>query len=387
LILLRYFSKEVLLNTTAVSLVLLLVMLSTRFVKYLASAAAGNLDTDVVFQLILYRIPDYLQLILPLGLFVALLLVYGRLYLDNEMRVLYAAGLSRFRILKFVFIPVLLVTVLVAIISLWISPQAWTKVEVIYHQQDMRSELDSLKAGQFQPFRDNHGVIYTETISSDTTTEDHAVGTGAQPPQSVMGNVYIFQQEESQRDGETQRGDVVIVAKSGKQIIDERGRYLILEQGYRLRDLKNENRFERVEFARYGQKIESRSQTDTPNLPTDTVPTSLLLNSDRRDYQAAWQWRISVVLLVPIVALIAVALGKADPRQGRYFKILPAILLYLLYLILLNVARDQLNAGRLPIFLGVWWVHALFLLTGYVLFNLENWAPVFSVKLQRVFRK
>ncbi len=385
MILLRYFSKEVLLNTTAVSLVLLLIMLSTRFVKYLASAAAGNLDTGVVFQLILYRIPDFLQLILPLGLFVALLLVYGRLYLDNEMRVLYAAGISRFRILMSMLPPVLLVTLLVAFISLWLSPLALEKVEIIYHQQDVRSELDSLKAGQFQPFRNNRGIIYTEEITEDVVAEKAdsiALGGEAQvlpsmqAPQMHMKNVYIFQQEDFQVDGDTQRGDVVIVAKSGKQLIDERGRYLLLEQGYRLRDIKSEHRFEKVEFARYGQRIENHHATEA-QLETDALPNDLLRQSSRRDYQVAWQWRLSVVLLVPVVALIAIALGKADPRQGRYFKILPAILLYLLYLILLNVARTQLIAGKLPLAWGMWWVHGLFFLTGYLLFNIENWMPAF----------
>lgn len=402
LILLRYFIKEVLLSTTAVSLVLLVVMLSTRFVKYLANAAAGTLDTSVVFLLILYRIPDFLQLILPLGLFVALLLFYGRLYLDNEMRVLSAAGISRLHILMLTLVPVLLITLIVAIVSLYISPRALAKVESIYHQQDVRSELDSLKPGQFQPFRDNRGVIYTESINNKTidnkavdtktvsaeTTDTNTVATDSPDagtpavaaPQSSrlrMENVYIFQQEDVLRDGLTQREDVVIAAKTGKQVIDEHGRYLVLEQGYRLKGDRDKNQFEKVEFARYGQKIASHNQADA-QLQTDAVPTDVLRQSERRDYQVAWQWRISVALLVPIVALIAVALGKADPRQGVYFKIFPAILTYLFYLIMLSLARDQLIAGKIPLFLGLWWVHGLFLVLGCLLFNSEYWMPVFS---------
>jgi len=389
LILLRYLSKEVLLNTTAVSLVLLLVMLSGRFVKYLANAAAGTLDTRVVFELILYRIPDFLQLILPLGLFIALLLVYGRLYMDNEMRVLFAAGISRFQILLSVLVPVFLVTGAVAIITLWITPSTMAKVEIIYHQQDGRSELDSLKAGQFQPFRDNRGVIYTESIDNKATAEPSPTvttlpATPVQPPlqpqqQSAarMKNVYVFQQQEFQRDDSSQSGDIIVVANSGKQVVDERGRYLVLEQGYRWRDLKNENRFEKVEFAHYGQRIENRQQTEA-QLETDALPSDVLRMSNRLDYQVAWQWRISVILLVPIVALIAVALGKVDPRQGRYLKILPAIFLYLVYLILLNVMRDQLAHAAFSPFWGMWWVHGVFLLVGYGLFNFENWRLALS---------
>lgn len=365
MILLRYFSKEVLLNTMAVSLVLLLVMLSARFVKYLASAAAGNLDTAVVFQLIAYRVPDFMQLILPLGMFIALLLVYGRLYLDNEMRVLYAAGISRFRVFLFTLAPVLFVTAVVAAISFSLSPRASAKVQKIIDEQDVRSELDALKEGRFQLFRNNQGVIYVESIGvKPGAVATVPVSTVSSPATMQMKNVYIFQQDALQRN-------VVVVAKTGNQLVDERGRYLVLEEGYRLKELGGEHRIEKVEFARYGQRIENRGQAET-QLQTDALPSEVLRTSERVDYRVAWQWRLAIVLLVPVVALIAVALGKADPRQGRYFKLLPAVLLYLLYLVLLNVVRDKLTAGKLPLFPGMWPIHILFLLIGCLLFNFER---------------
>jgi lipopolysaccharide export system permease protein len=377
-ILRRYFLKEVLSNTLAVSLVLLLVMLSTRFVKYLAAAAAGNLDTRVVLVLVLYRIPDFLQLILPLGLFVALLLVYARLYLDNEMRVLHAAGISRLRILGWMQVPVLLVTLVVAGISLWLAPQTLERVETIYQQQDSRSEIDSLQAGRFQPFRDRSGVIYTESIQHAEPEAEQSGQSSASTrfshnaAQTQMENVYLFQQELSAEDGSAEQGNVVVVAKKGSEGLDEHGRYLILEQGYRINEHRLEKRFEKIEFARYGQKIEVNRQADALNLETDAQPTLTLQSSSRRDYQVAWQWRLSIILLTPVVALIAVALGKVDPRQGRYLKILPAILLYLVYLVMLNVVRNQLLSGKLPLSWGLWWVHGLFLLVGCGLFNLES---------------
>lgn len=51
----------------AVSGILLLVFMSGRFIKYLAEAAAGELAGDVLFQIMAYRFPGFLELILPLG--------------------------------------------------------------------------------------------------------------------------------------------------------------------------------------------------------------------------------------------------------------------------------------------------------------------------------
>jgi lipopolysaccharide export system permease protein len=46
-----------------------------------------------------FRLPGFLQLILPLGLFLGILLAYGRLYLESEMTVLSATGMSQQRLL------------------------------------------------------------------------------------------------------------------------------------------------------------------------------------------------------------------------------------------------------------------------------------------------
>ena len=93
---------------------------------------------------------------------------------------------------------------------------------------------------------------------------------------------------------------------------------------------------------------------------------------NRLRHQAELQWRLSIPLLVFVVTLLAVPLAKVNPRQGRFLKLLPAILLYMAYLALLIGARGQLDKGRIPMQLGLWWVHVLFLLIGAGLFL---WQP------------
>jgi len=362
IILLRYFSREVLSTTLGVSLVLLLIFLSQRFVKYLANAAAGDLEPAALLPLILYRIPGMLELILPLALFIALLLVYGRLYLDNEMRVLFSAGISRLRLLMLTFVPVGLLAALLGFISLWLSPWSLTQVQLLWKNQENRSELDSLSEGKFQPFRNGSGVIYVEHMLPVSTTDPAS----DQSPGKQMQGVYIFQGQGGTED------EVVIVAEQGSQIADERGRYLLLQNGYRLRTIRDTQRMERVDFARYGQRIEVQSSTELQNLKVDALSTLELRGSSRPDYQAALQWRFSLIFLMPVVALLAIAFGKADARQGRYLKVLPAILLYLVYLVILNMVRDQLAEGKLSGILPFLGVHLLFLCMGALVLMRED---------------
>ena len=44
----------------------------------------------------------------------------------------------------------------------------------------------------------------------------------------------------------------------------------------------------------------------------------------------------------------------------------PAILLYLIYLVLLNAARGAIEEERLSSFVGLWSIHIVFLLLGLV---------------------
>ncbi len=81
----------------------------------------------------------------------------------------------------------------------------------------------------------------------------------------------------------------------------------------------------------------------------------------------------SLPLSVFIVTLMAIPLSRVNPRQGRYLKLLPAILLYMSYLAILISVRSSLEKGKLPLSLGMWWVHAIYLSIGLLLFY---WEPL-----------
>ena len=101
--------------------------------------------------------------------------------------------------------------------------------------------------------------------------------------------------------------------------------------------------------------------------------TAALIGSDAPEEIAALHWRIALPLMVPIVALIALTLSRTDHRRGRYVKMAPAFVVYLLYLMLLTNARSALESGELSPALGMWWVHALFLLVALGLLFYPDW--------------
>lgn len=141
MIIFRYLAREVLVATSAVTAVLLLIITSARLIKYLADAATGKLDAQFVLQVLAFRIPGFLELLLPLGLFLGILLAYGRLYLESEMVVLRACGVSHKRLVLYALGPALLISTLVGGVALYVSPWGVAQAKQIFAQQEARSEL------------------------------------------------------------------------------------------------------------------------------------------------------------------------------------------------------------------------------------------------------
>ena len=358
MIVFRYLSREVLVTLSAVSAVLLVIIMSGRFIKYLAQAASGALDPGVLFLIMGFRLPGFLQLILPLGLFLGILLAYGRLYLESEMTVLAATGMSQQRLLLITLAPAALVSLLVAWLSFSLAPQGATQFSLLINKQDAMTEFDTLVPGRFQALRDGTRVTYTEQLSDDRVN---------------LGGVFISEKRMSS-DQSKDRGITVLVAEKGHQEVRNDGsRYLILENGYRYDGNPGEANYRAIKYDTYGALLPKPDISDEVT-DRDAIPTSELLSGeDSPRNRAELQWRVSLPILVFIVTLMAVPLARVNPRQGRFLKLLPAILLYMAYLTILIAARGALERGKIPQALGLWWVHLIFLAIGLVLLY---WEPL-----------
>ena len=120
--------------------------------KYLA----GN----ILLPVMMYRLPGFLELILPLGLFIGILMAYGRLYVESEMVVLTACGVSPSRLACYTLVPALLVAIIVAALSLVITPLGAAKSAALLNDPSSSQGLQSLAAGRFQARRGSGIVSY-----------------------------------------------------------------------------------------------------------------------------------------------------------------------------------------------------------------------------------
>jgi lipopolysaccharide export system permease protein len=373
LIIFRYLSKQILQVMTAVTLILLVVGLTSRFIQYLGQAVAGELASDVLLLLMFYRLPDFFLVIVPLAFFLGILLVYGRMYAENEMVVLLGSGFSQRRLLALTFLTSITVIIFMAAISLSIAPWGARNTEQLKQNQEQLTEIDLIVAGQFQSFSDGGRITYAERANIVPEV-------GRQ-----LDNVFVALSTESrqgdQSDTESETTPPrILLAENARPVVDAQtgARFMRLENVYQYDGTPGQGDFSIAQFD--AQLILLPESTEFEEiLEEESLATMELIGSNQAEHQAEFQWRLSIILLIPAITLIAVPMSQVDPRQGRYSKLISAAIIYATYFLLLQLTRDMVAEGELNAAVGMWWVHALFITVGILLFRYPDLSRYLSL--------
>jgi lipopolysaccharide export system permease protein len=347
----KYLSRQVYQLLLGITVVLIMVALFSRFIQYLGQAAIGELSSDILVWIVLYRMPDFLLIILPLSLFLSVLVTYSRLYAENEMTIIFNSGMSEWTLLAYTQLIAAIILATVAILSFQLAPWGLRNTESLLLQQGKLTEVDMITAGRFQTFDLGSRVTYSDRVIENSS--------GQRELQNVFVAVPV---------PDSAVGSRIILADFARAIVSGEDRYLELEN---VRQIEGEPGQTDFSISRFETQIfllpESEEVEEIDG--EATLPLSELLGSNNSRLVAELQWRLSLVLLVPILIMLAVPLSRVSPRQGQYSKLFVAILLFASYILLLQICRDAISRGSLSPWVGVWWVHGLYLLLGLGIFN------------------
>ena len=244
MIIFRYLCREILSATFAVCMVLLMILVSGRFVKYLANAVAGNLEPGVLFAVIGYRIPGFLELTLPLAFFLAIMLSFGRLYVENEMSVLKACGISETQLLGYTAVMAVALALVVGWLSLSVSPAGVAKAETIFAAQKEKTELDKLTPKKFYGLSGGKGITYAENVTEEQELEDVFLAVTAGSVENYDSRL------------------VLVLADRGRQQKTEDGSesFLVLDKGYRVEGVPGTHNYQITHFEEYGARLEAKKE-------------------------------------------------------------------------------------------------------------------------------
>ncbi|NJN50810.1 MAG: LPS export ABC transporter permease LptG [Gammaproteobacteria bacterium] len=95
-----------------------------------------------------------------------------------------------------------------------------------------------------------------------------------------------------------------------------------------------------VEFGSLSQRIERRSEIVSRS-KHEALPTHAL---DLQDPRAAaeWHWRVGLPMATLVSVVFGFGLARVPPRGGRFARMLPAVLVFILYLLLLLLNQNAI---------------------------------------------
>ena len=343
----RYLAKEVFITLAALTVILLLIFMSNQFVQYLNRAANGQFPVLIIMKLMMLEVPNLMSLLLPLGFYVSLLLAYGRLYADSEMTVLMACGYGPQDLLKHSLIMASFLTVFVALIMIWISPHIYTERAKLLRTTGLKTLIQSIVPGRFQSISNGQVVFYVESMAKNQTEARHVFLARqnlkkAQPQWSLL----LAEKAYLEKDPTTNED------------------YLILEQGHEYEGMPGTNNYQVVNFEKAKRRLPHQHLELKGDMRTEKTQALLPWVSSDPKKAAEFQWRLSIPIMVLTLTLLAVPLSRVNPRSGKFAKLLPALVLFVVYANFLFVLRGWIGAGKFPIWLGMWWLHGLVILIG-----------------------
>jgi lipopolysaccharide export system permease protein len=345
----RYVLREVATSLVGVTVVLLAILVSYQLARILGLAAERGLPQEIVLALIGLTTLENFMVLVPIAMLLAVMLSLGRLYHESEMAAVRACGVGPERLYLAVFALALPLALGLAWLTFELGPEARNDAEALRGRGMRDAQFAQLEPGSFRTYDDGRAVFYAEQS-----------GTGGRL-------INVFTQHLT-----GDRVEVATAAWAEHRILNGgRTQIVVLHDGERVEGVPGQANFRRIRFAEHGIPVVVPEAGEGRLVPERKATRALLGSTALADI-AELQRRISLPLMVLVLAFVAVPLSALRPREGRYARVAVAILLYFVYANLQSAAQVWIETGRLAPEIGTWWIHALVALVGLMLLHRQS---------------
>ncbi|NEX62061.1 LPS export ABC transporter permease LptF [Noviherbaspirillum galbum] len=343
----RALRRELISAAGAVFTTLFTITITFMLMKTLGQAASGKVASQDVVALLGFQALTYMPVILVLTCFISVLMAVTRSYQDSEMVVWFASGLSLTRWIRPVLAFGLPIVAVTAALTFVVAPWANRQSAEFRERFEKREDISKVSPGKFQESASADRIFFVEGVSGDAT---------------LVRNIFV----NTVQNGRSS----VVVAKEGTVSLDPNGdKFLVMSQGRRYDGLTSQNDFRVMEFERYGVLVGRQSETVVGDKSARSLSTPALLSDMNPFNRGELLWRVSVPLMCLLLLLLAIPLGFVNPRGGRSANLMVALLIFVIYLNMVNVFQASVVQQRLPLGMAWWPIHLLAFLLLALLFS------------------
>lgn len=350
----KYVFRELVKSQFVVLLVLVAIFAGQSIVRLMTEASLGNMPPRLITVFMLYSLPEFLIFLFPLTLYVAIIITLGRICSDSEMVVMRCVGYSPTRIMMVAQTLALVSVIIVSFISLDLVSRAANARYELEQQATTNPEFLPIDSGRFVTLGNFN--IYVEDVRNRGIDDRD------------ISNIYVIEM-----DSYSNRTSSITSARDGHLVLDQDGvRWLELNDGRRY-EIARDGSYYKLQFEKFRAPLsgniteETRERREISRMST----RELLLSPDKRE-QVEAQWRFSPIFATFVLCMVAVPLSMVNPRQGRFARLMPAIVIYVAYYLFLMSLRNLILTDTIPLYPGLYVVPLVFLLFVAIPLNLPK---------------
>ncbi len=361
--------KEFTQSASGISVALIAILLSTQLIRFLKEAVSGNISPEAVLVLLGFATLQFLPIVLTLTLFVSVLLCLSRVHRDSEMLIWLSAGQSALKWIKPVLKFALPFIVVIATLSLVISPWASRMADTYRLQLTVKSELSQITPGNFREVNGGQRVFFIEnnaevnpknTISNKNSNENSNKNSNKNidTENFKIGNIFVA-------DTNIKNNKLsIITSQTGYQEVDYKtgNKYIVLKNGLRYEVEPGLLNFKITEFKLYKLVTQDGYAQKTSFNSNRQTLTELFANYETNASKAEILWRFSIPISAIILVLLAIPLSYVNPRATKSTNIIVAILLYAIYNNSISVAQAWVSQGKLSFYIATISIHLLMII-------------------------
>ena len=310
----------------------------------------------LVMPLLVYMLPAFLALTLPMAILVAVLLVCGRLASDLEVAALKAAGVSPLRLFRPFLAAGVAVTLLIAWLTLMVGPWSSGAFQRQLFRILQTRASTGIKERTFSATF-NQFVIYVDEVSAS---------------QVRLKGLLVS----DERNADQSR---IIVAREGRLLSDEANRRItlrFLDGSISEGDVGDRRRFRQTYFSLYDMTLpldSPLSAAGKEDKPEKQLPLRQLVSEAERlsregqiatPYYVEMHKRFALPVAALMFTLVGFPLGIRTHRGGRAVALALSFGIVVSYYILYTSMEGFALRGRLPAGIAVWIPNAILAVVG-----------------------
>ncbi|MEE2690185.1 MAG: LptF/LptG family permease [Pseudomonadota bacterium] len=357
----RYILRAVLTPLLLALCIAGMLLLLEQMLRLFDFVLAEQGPVDVVWRMLANLLPHYLGLALPLGAFLGVLLAFRTLSLSSELDALNSSGASAARLLRPVYLLLILLMIFDFLLVSYIQPFAQYKYEQIRFDVTAGAFGVKIPQGQFVEITDDVTIRLGKVNAETRDAED------------------IFLERRDKSGGVT----TITAAYGGISTTPEITRLLLkLREGRQIYVDGTGERVNALSFDSFDVDVDLpaiavfRTRGGDEREATFDELVHLVRTQSRQtdprwqEYRAGLHWRLIHPLTFLVMPILAVAMGVTGRRRASTLKPVIGVAILIVYHELLEEWGQVVAAeGKLSPYISMWGIFVAFLVISIILYR------------------